>query len=1129
MNRKEIRSQTVILPDDECARCPSQEWVLKEGKPSYCARCYHPFPKYIFQHIEEKNSYLTANHLLENRDFELALNAFDQYLKRYPNNPNAKIGFVLAQYKISYDFDAPSNQYIPRNHDINLPPNLDREVLFQEAIQDFQTLHDDEAVHHWQSLSQKINQTIAEFNQMYRQATPCDIFISFKHTRLDESNGQWIETDDVALAETVYQHLISQGYSPEKIFFSKIDNQHYSGDFEAKIYYKLQTAKCLILIGSKEEYVHSPWVKNEWARFFALIKAGKKHPESLILALKNKETILPVLDHRLKTLNILDLDHPQAFDMLTKRLQVIEAAYQQFTPTLKPLTADEVLQSLVQDEDTSLPLFKPTERQPMVITDFEKIEINRIEIEWKNNHKNKVQELCNQLLKKYPNNTTALKYLFLIESNSSSLEVLQTPSWLSDKGDLNTLFALIASYPYAERNPLLKKIMMMIPLALEQKRPLIHSLIAFLLETEHLTDDLTMLAQLKDILLEAAKKHHDFILFDIWSKTHQHKVDDANINHYIQMLQSLRIPISSPGYSIKLIVRILKFKSDFLTQSNLEIIKNSLMFDLVTILQSNEKSTKQVLDILNISMALPDLHFQKQIVLYVVLHAGKMEWWDFQRVILDTFLRPLKPELSSFYILLNETQSASLVHFINRYWKNKVTHDDQTKIDQLVEQTTNLILSSDDQFLGNVMLQLQNTLGLYDLHYKDYSHIQSLSKDFIKFDKNRARFFVPLFDKYNENKLVMSGLIDDLSFKSIFHAKIDTLYLTSNASMDTSSMRNVYDKSFKLVWWPLQLSQINTMNASTAGLLPRIINIPPNNLLLDVLLKDYHEHFSKSFLYFSYSQSFNLLSQTQELTFPYNEIFIDPTLPKNQTLIKKLSLEAIQEWLTFLEYKAKSLMPESLAQLAALYSESFCVDKNLEKAALFYIDAIRLGGAIYAEKPLFNLCIKNPNITSQEAIRNFILAYNPLVFEAQKRFLESLTQQTKKPENDASNSNNALLWMTAINQEKKTLAKEAFAKIIDLKNQGNIEALLFLASTFEKGFTHMPSQPLKSFLLYQEGCNLNNRHACEEAIRLSKQLLKNGELNPKDPKTRQSVIQLLEKAIELGLKQYEKELHLLRK
>lgn len=74
------------------------------------------------------------------------------------------------------------------------------------------------------------------------------------------------------LATDLYHQLTREGF---KVFFSRITLEDKLGQqYEPYIFAALNSAKVMVVLGTKPEYFSAVWVKNEWRRYLALIRAG---------------------------------------------------------------------------------------------------------------------------------------------------------------------------------------------------------------------------------------------------------------------------------------------------------------------------------------------------------------------------------------------------------------------------------------------------------------------------------------------------------------------------------------------------------------------------------------------------------------------------------------------------------------------------------------------------------------------------------------------------------------------------------------------------------------------------------------------------------------------------------------
>jgi len=98
---------------------------------------------------------------------------------------------------------------------------------------------------------------------------PFDVFICYKET---DNGGR--RTPDSVLAQELYYQLIGEGF---KVFFARITLEDKLGSaYEPYIFAALNSAKVMVVLGTKPEHFNAVWVKNEWSRYLSLIKNGAK-------------------------------------------------------------------------------------------------------------------------------------------------------------------------------------------------------------------------------------------------------------------------------------------------------------------------------------------------------------------------------------------------------------------------------------------------------------------------------------------------------------------------------------------------------------------------------------------------------------------------------------------------------------------------------------------------------------------------------------------------------------------------------------------------------------------------------------------------------------------------------------
>ena len=211
------------------------------------------------------NRFNRANHFRRQCEFDKAIAAYEKILEEDDSDAEAHWGVVLSKYGIEYVEDPVSHERIPTCHRVQVSSILSDE--------DYQAALRNAADSYARDLYEKEAKRIAEIQKgilaISSQEKPYDVFICYKET--DESGSR---TKDSALAQEIYYELVNAGY---KVFFSRITLEDKLGQqYEPYIFAALNSAKVMLVIGTKPEYFSAVWVKNEWSRYLALMKTDRK-------------------------------------------------------------------------------------------------------------------------------------------------------------------------------------------------------------------------------------------------------------------------------------------------------------------------------------------------------------------------------------------------------------------------------------------------------------------------------------------------------------------------------------------------------------------------------------------------------------------------------------------------------------------------------------------------------------------------------------------------------------------------------------------------------------------------------------------------------------------------------------
>ena len=210
------------------------------------------------------NLYDRANHFRRNNEFDKAMGIYEQILNEDKTDAEAYWSLVLCRYGIEYVEDPSSHRRIPTVNRAQFTSIFDDDnykSALQYADGSQRSLYEDEA-----KAINEIQKGILEISQ---KEEPFDVFICYKET---DANGR--RTQDSVLANDLYHQLTAEGF---KVFFSRITLEDKLGvAYEPYIFAALNSAKVMVVLGTRPEYFNAVWVKNEWSRYLALIKNGAK-------------------------------------------------------------------------------------------------------------------------------------------------------------------------------------------------------------------------------------------------------------------------------------------------------------------------------------------------------------------------------------------------------------------------------------------------------------------------------------------------------------------------------------------------------------------------------------------------------------------------------------------------------------------------------------------------------------------------------------------------------------------------------------------------------------------------------------------------------------------------------------
>lgn len=221
------------------------------------------------------NLYDRANHFRRNNEYDKAMGMYEQILDANTKDAEAYWSLVLCKYGIEYVEDPTTHKRVPTVNRTQFTSvfdddNYKKALEYADAVQ--RKLYEEEA--------KTINEIQKGILAISQKEEPFDVFICYKET---DNAGR--RTQDSVLAQELYYELTKEGF---KVFFSRITLEDKLGTaYEPYIFAALNSAKVMVVLGTRTEHFNAVWVKNEWSRYLGLIKGGAK--KTLVPAYKDMD------------------------------------------------------------------------------------------------------------------------------------------------------------------------------------------------------------------------------------------------------------------------------------------------------------------------------------------------------------------------------------------------------------------------------------------------------------------------------------------------------------------------------------------------------------------------------------------------------------------------------------------------------------------------------------------------------------------------------------------------------------------------------------------------------------------------------------------------------------------------
>lgn len=247
----------------KCTVCGGELDVNEDLSVGVCKFCDSVIT--IPKELDRKgNLYNRAIFLRQNNEFDKALATYEDILKEDNCDAEAHWGLVLSKYGIEYVLDPTTQERIPTCHRTQTQSILS-DPDYLAALE-----HSDiEAQRVIENEAKRINKIQTRTLEISQKEEPYDIFICYKET--DELGNR---TEDSTIAQELYYELKKKGY---RVFFARKTLESKLGtEYEPIIFAALNSAKVMIVLGTKAEHFNAVWVKNEWSRFIHMSKDAHK-------------------------------------------------------------------------------------------------------------------------------------------------------------------------------------------------------------------------------------------------------------------------------------------------------------------------------------------------------------------------------------------------------------------------------------------------------------------------------------------------------------------------------------------------------------------------------------------------------------------------------------------------------------------------------------------------------------------------------------------------------------------------------------------------------------------------------------------------------------------------------------
>ena len=246
----------------KCKMCGGDLEVTQEMSVCECQYCGSKQTLPRLSDEKKNNLYDRAGHFRRNNEYDKAMAIYEQILNEDTEDAESYWSIVLCKYGIEYVEDPMTHRRVPTVNRAQMTS-----IFMDENYKSALKYADSEQRAVYEAEAKEIEQIQKGILEISAKEEPFDVFICYKES---DTNGR--RTPDSVLANDLYHQLTQEGF---KVFFARITLEDKLGSaYEPYIFAALNSAKVMVVLGTKPEYFTAVWVKNEWSRFLAQIKGG---------------------------------------------------------------------------------------------------------------------------------------------------------------------------------------------------------------------------------------------------------------------------------------------------------------------------------------------------------------------------------------------------------------------------------------------------------------------------------------------------------------------------------------------------------------------------------------------------------------------------------------------------------------------------------------------------------------------------------------------------------------------------------------------------------------------------------------------------------------------------------------